>query len=445
MQEIRLDKKTKTIKVVNRKENITLRHNRGNLKLQHVGRPGPKGDQGSQGIQGIQGVKGDKGDAGPQGPVGPKGDKGDPATNIIQSVQGRTGDVVITKEDLNIQNVNNTSDADKPVSTAQQTELDKKVDKVAGKALSTNDYTTTEKTKLAGVATEATKNDSNAQLRDRTTHTGVQPISSVADLQSALDSKSATNHTHTASNITDFDTEVSNNTDVAANTAARHTHANKTLLDSYSQTEANLADAVAKKHAHSNKAVLDATTASFTTADETKLDGIEAGADVTDTANVNAAGAFMKSVDDTDDITEGATNKFATAAEKTKLGHISVTQAVNLDTMKSDIAAKQPLDSDLTTIAGLAATTDNVIQAAAGAWASRTPAQLKTTLALVKGDVGLGNVDNTSDANKPVSTATQTALDAKLDDTQFSGLSKITVGMSAPSGPAVGDLWVDTN
>lgn len=34
---------------------------------------------------------------------------------------------------------------------------------------------------------------------------------------------SAVGHTHTASNITDFDTEVSNNTDVAANTAARHT------------------------------------------------------------------------------------------------------------------------------------------------------------------------------------------------------------------------------
>lgn len=31
---------------------------------------------------------------------------------------------------------------------------------------------------------------------------------------------------------------------------------------------------------------------------------------------------------------------------------------------------------------------------------------------LVKGDVGLGNVDNTSDANKPVSTAQQAALDA---------------------------------
>ncbi|MEO0975980.1 MAG: hypothetical protein AAFV69_14020 [Pseudomonadota bacterium] len=42
-------------------------------------------------------------------------------------------------------------------------------------------------------------------------------------------------------------------------------------------------------------AVLDGTTASFTTADETKLDGIETGADVTDTANVTAAGALMDS------------------------------------------------------------------------------------------------------------------------------------------------------
>lgn len=37
----------------------------------------------------------------------------------------------------------------------------------------------------------------------------------------------------------------------------------------------------------------------------------------------------------------------------------------------------------------------------------------KTLLSLVKGDVGLGNVDNTSDANKPVSTAQQTALNLK--------------------------------
>lgn len=41
--------------------------------------------------------------------------------------------------------------------------------------------------------------------------------------------------------------------------------------------------------------VLAATTASFTTADESKLDGIEASADVTDAINVEAAGALMDS------------------------------------------------------------------------------------------------------------------------------------------------------
>lgn len=44
-----------------------------------------------------------------------------------------------------------------------------------------------------------------------------------------------------------------------------------------------------------------------------------------------------------------------------------------------------------------------------------TVAQTKTLLALVKADVGLSNVDNTSDVNKPVSTAQQTALDLKAD------------------------------
>lgn len=36
--------------------------------------------------------------------------------------------------------------------------------------------------------------------------------------------------------------------------------------------------------------------------------------------------------------------------------------------------------------------------------------------AVTKGQVGLANVDNTSDANKPVSTATQAALDTKADE-----------------------------
>lgn len=64
-----------------------------------------------------------------------------------------------------------------------------KVDKVAGKGLSAEDYSSAEKTKLAGIATGATANATDAQLRDRSTHTGAQAISTVTGLQTALDAK----------------------------------------------------------------------------------------------------------------------------------------------------------------------------------------------------------------------------------------------------------------
>jgi hypothetical protein len=59
-----------------------------------------------------------------------------------------------------------------------------------------------DKTKLDGVASGATANDTNANLRDRTTHTGAQAIATVTGLQAALDAKSATGHTHTTGDIT---------------------------------------------------------------------------------------------------------------------------------------------------------------------------------------------------------------------------------------------------
>ena len=69
----------------------------------------------------------------------------------------------------------------------------------------------------------------------------------------------------------------------------------------------------------------------------------------------------------------------------------------------------------MSAIAALTPSNDDIIQRKAGSWVSRTIAQLKADLGFTKSDVGLSNVDNTSDANKPVSTATQTALDLKQD------------------------------
>lgn len=77
------------------------------------------------------------------------------------------------------------------------------------------------------------------------------------------------------------------------------------------------------------------------------------------------------------------------------------------------LSNKQPLDSDLTTIAGLTPSDNDVMQRISGAWTNRTPAQIKTSLSLTKADVGLPNVDNTSDASKPVSTQQAASIDGR--------------------------------
>jgi hypothetical protein len=50
----------------------------------------------------------------------------DTATSPVQSVAGRTGTVILAKADVGLGNVDNTTDAAKPVSTAQQAALDGK-------------------------------------------------------------------------------------------------------------------------------------------------------------------------------------------------------------------------------------------------------------------------------------------------------------------------------
>ena len=56
-------------------------------------------------------------------------------------------------------------------------------------ALSGESFTTAEKTKLAGIAAGATANAADAQLRDRSTHTGTQAQSTIAGLVDALAAK----------------------------------------------------------------------------------------------------------------------------------------------------------------------------------------------------------------------------------------------------------------
>lgn len=84
------------------------------------------------------------------------------------------------------------------------------------------------KTKLDGIATGATANATDAQLRARSSHTGTQAISTVSGLQSALDSKLNSNHSSvtnsrewTASTVSQSEAEAGTSSTRRAWTAQR--------------------------------------------------------------------------------------------------------------------------------------------------------------------------------------------------------------------------------
>jgi hypothetical protein len=92
-------------------------------------------------------------------------------------------------------------------------------------------------------------------------------------------------------------------------------------------------------------------------------------------------------------------------------------------------------ESDINAIESAATTLDGRVTTAEGSLSSHTSAT-NNPHSVTKAQVGLGNVDNTSDANKPVSSATQTALDGKQ--------IKDVVSATAPSHTE-GLRWVDSN
>jgi hypothetical protein len=118
---------------------------------------------------------------------------------LTNTVAGKSGTVLLDKNDVGLTDVDNTPDLSKPVSTAQQTALDTKVDKVAGKQLSDENYTLTEKNKLAGLGPDLVvsvagkqgvvvlnKTDVGLSNVDNTTDMG-KPVSTLQ--QSALNNK----------------------------------------------------------------------------------------------------------------------------------------------------------------------------------------------------------------------------------------------------------------
>ena len=258
-----------------------------------------------------------------------------------------------TKAQVGLGNVDNTSDLNKPISTATQTALNDKVDKVAGKGLSTNDYTTADKNLVATITNKANTTDVNNGLALKVNIAGNVTITGTKDFTGTL------------------------------------------LYDG--EEVATIQDL--------------STVFRYKGSVETYTDLPTSGQQVGDVYNVNDTGKnYAWSGTLWDDL--GGTVDLSIYATKTEL-----TSALSGKVDK--VAGKQLSTEDFTTaeknkLSGIETGAQvNTVTSVAG----RTGA-----VVLTKSDVGLGNVDNTSDLNKPISTATQTALDKKADKTElFSG------------------------
>ena len=130
-------------------------------------------------------------------------------TDAVSSVAGRTGNVVLNKNDVGLNNVDNTSDLNKPISTATQTALNNYIlltekgsasgvapldaaGKVDTSYLPTFTSDVNSVNGYTGVVV-LTKSDVGLSAVDNTSDIG-KPISTAA--QTALDGKSDTSHTH---------------------------------------------------------------------------------------------------------------------------------------------------------------------------------------------------------------------------------------------------------
>jgi len=125
----------------------------------------------------------------------------------------------------------------------------------------------------------------------------------------------------------------------------------------------------------------------------------------------------------------------------------AVAQVDTLQTAVDDLS--DDITAPVQDIGGLTLVNDDLLQVKSGHITQRTISQVKSDLSLTKTDVGLGSVDNTSDASKPISTATQTALDGKAPAIVYNGspagTAKIYVQSSDPGSVADGSVWFDTS
>lgn len=237
----------------------------------------------------------------------------------------------LTKTSVGLGNVDNTSDANKPVSSATQTALN-------GKANTSHTHTVANVTGLqAGLDAKANTVHGHA-------------IADVTGLQADLDGKASASHTHTIANVTGLQAALDDREFplvAGANITINRSDPENPVISaaggsggaaawgSIGGTLTNQTDLVTalgqKQNTIANSdGITEGTTNLFLTgAERTKIAGVAAG------ATANATNAQLRDrtthtgTQSADTVVDGATNKVFTATEKTKLAGVATGATAN--------------------------------------------------------------------------------------------------------------------
>ena len=383
-------------------------------------------------------------------------------TDAVASVAGRTGAVTLTKTDVGLANVDNTSDVNKPISTAAQAAINAKLDKSTStsRVYGTDGAggQTTYPISSTVTASTAVQRTAGGEVRVATPTT-----TDAATTKAYADAADGTKVTKSGLNTKVYGTDGAG----AEANLAYDTAATASTL-AYRLTGGVLAVGTPTADAH-------AATKGYVDSSAAAADHDHVTADITD---LDKDSVGLGNADNTSDVnkpistaTQTALNLKAPIASPTFTGNVSGVTKTHVglgnvdntaDTAKPVSTATQaalnlkaPLDSPTFTgtvagvtksMVGLGSVDNTADTAKPVSTAQQTALDLKAPLAsptftgtvagITKTMVGLGNVDNTADTAKPVSTAQQTALDLKanLASPSFtgtvSGITKTMVGLT---------------
>jgi hypothetical protein len=313
--------------------------------------------------------------------------------------------VAQVKTDLTINLVDNTSDLNKPISTATQTTLDGKQNNLG--------FTPYNATNPSGF----TANSTDAQLRDRTTHTGTQLSSTISDIQSTITNNTAV---------------LSNTAKVSYSDAAKVSNITVTQAVNLDTMESNITTNNAKvgiTTTQSSNIVTNNAKISFDNTSSTRLANTS-GTNTGDNATNTQYSGLVSNATHTGDATGSTALTLATVNANIGTFNNVAVNGKGLVTSASNVT--------YATGGGTATGANTGDQDLSGKANIASPTFTGTVSGITKSMVGLSNVDNTSDVNKPVSTATQSALNSKanLASPSFTGTVTAPTFVGALNGIA---------